>query len=1122
MCKRVNFTVNLFLLAAFVVIPFVPVSAQLNPTNLTQYTEKDGVPGATVNSLLVDKFGYIWLGTINGLARYDGYEFKRYFSNPNDSTSIKGLVVWSLFEDRKGQIWVATGPSNLNKYDPATRSFRQYGYSHLIEHPANIELGIRSMCQDANGRIYFGVSTNFGETIPGGLLYLDEGVDTIKKYNPGDSLVIQNVFSIAPDKLNNVWFLSFSGIFKIDPKGKLSKYQSLESGIRKLNEFPYYLQVDQQNHIWILTEKSTLFDFDPSSGNVTSFAASKALARDFVSYYMVFDKADNIWITSSYGLSYFDKKQKQFMGFNPSGGKPLATSSMLDLRIDSFGTVWIGTSNEGLLKYEEKARLKSYSFNKDDKISITPGWANNFVQTADGNIWLSTTGQGRNGGLNLLDGQGKLIYSMPFSSLSPHIVHLSGAGEFSPGELLISTNEGIFQFNTATKKTKKTTLNGYTDQAFINYFYKDKKHNQWLCTNAGLYRKSVDRDAFDKYDLSKLDGANASSNEVTRVFESEKYGLWLLTNNGLFLYDYKADKIIRHGYDKKTGDVFITQDINSFYEDNTGTAWVGTWQGGLSKYNVKDRKIKYYTRNDGLPSMSIQGILGDEKNQVLWLSTFDGLCRFDMKTGQTNNYSIADGIQSQLFADGSNIKTSKGLFLFGGSNGITIINPEDFNKNSIPPRVLITDLKLFNKSVVPGQSQILKNAIYDIRDITFEHDQNNITLDFIALHYANPAKNKYAYRMENYDDDWREAGSQHEAFYPKLPPGKYVFRVKAANNNGVWNEEGASLSITVLPPWWQTPWAYGVYAIALLALGFLGNKYLRHRLLTKEREKNRERELAQAKEIEKAYHKLEETHETLKATQSQLIQSEKMASLGELTAGIAHEIQNPLNFINNFSEINTELIDELNEGIEKGNLDEVKAIASDIRENESKINHHGKRADAIVKGMLQHSRVSTGQKEPADINALVDEYIRLSYHGLRAKDKSFNATLKSELDQSLGDIRIIPQDIGRVLLNLLNNAFFSVTEKSKLNIAGYEPTVSVTTKNLGDKVRISVQDNGMGIPADIQDKIFQPFFTTKSSGQGTGLGLSLSYDIVKAHGGEISIDSREMMGSEFTILLPLV
>jgi len=540
----------------------------------------------------------------------------------------------------------------------------------------------------------------------------------------------------------------------------------------------------------------------------------------------------------------------------------------------------------------------------------------------------------------------------------------------------------------------------------------------------------------------------------------------------------------------------------------------------LCKYTVSEGKIITYSMNEGLPSMSIQGILGDEKNHTLWLSTFDGLCKFNMETGQTNTYSIADGIQSQLFADGSYLKTKNGLFVFGGSNGITLFNPENINRSSLPPRVMITDLKLFNKTIIPGQSKILKKSITETSEITLAYNQNNITLDFIALHYADPAKNNIAYKMENYDIDWRIVGNQHEAFYPQLPPGKYLFRVKAANNNGVWNEEGAILKITVLSPWWQSAWAYGAYGLILLALGFLGNKYMRHRLLSQEREKNRERELAQAKEIEKAYHKLEETHEALKATQSQLIQSEKMASLGELTAGIAHEIQNPLNFINNFSEINTELIDELNEGIKKGNLDEVKSIAQDIRENESKINHHGKRADAIVKGMLQHSRVSTGQKEPVDINALVDEYIRLSYHGLRAKDKSFNATLKSELDQSLGHIQLIPQDIGRVVLNLLNNAFFSVSEKAKQNIPGFEPTVTVTTKNMGDKVRVSVRDNGMGIPAGIRDKIFQPFFTTKSSGQGTGLGLSLSYDIIKAHGGEIGVDSKPDEYTVFNIDLP--
>ena len=274
---------------------------------------------------------------------------------------------------------------------------------------------------------------------------------------------------------------------------------------------------------------------------------------------------------------------------------------------------------------------------------------------------------------------------------------------------------------------------------------------------------------------------------------------------------------------------------------------------------------------------------------------------------------------------------------------------------------------------------------------------------------------------------------------------------------------------------------------------------------------------------QKAKQSIEKAYDQLKSTQSQLIQSEKMASLGELTAGIAHEIQNPLNFVNNFSELNKEMLGEMNEEIEKGNMDEVKAIARDVIENEEKIIHHGKRADAIVKGMLQHSRTSTGVKEPTDINALADEYLRLAYHGLRAKDKSFNATMNTDFDESIGKIDVIPQDIGRVILNLITNAFYAVQVQTQNSTSlQYEPTVWVSTKKMNGKIEIRVKDNGPGIPSSIVDKIFQPFFTTKPTGQGTGLGLSLSYDIVKAHGGEIKVETKDGEGTEFIIIMPVI
>ena len=275
---------------------------------------------------------------------------------------------------------------------------------------------------------------------------------------------------------------------------------------------------------------------------------------------------------------------------------------------------------------------------------------------------------------------------------------------------------------------------------------------------------------------------------------------------------------------------------------------------------------------------------------------------------------------------------------------------------------------------------------------------------------------------------------------------------------------------------------------------------------------------------QKANLKLDAAFNNLKNTQARLIQSEKMASLGELTAGIAHEIQNPLNFVNNFSEVSNELIDEMNAELDKGDIEEAKLIAVDVKQNLEKINHHGKRAGDIVKGMLQHSRnTSNATKEPTDINKLADEYLRLAYHGLRAKDKSFNAIMKTDFDKTIGNINIIPQDIGRVILNLITNAFYAVDEKKKSGIGErYEPTVLVSTKKSGDKILITVKDNGNGIPQKIIDKIFQPFFTTKPTGQGTGLGLSLSYDIVKAHGGELKVETKEGQGTTFTIQLPIV
>jgi signal transduction histidine kinase len=406
-------------------------------------------------------------------------------------------------------------------------------------------------------------------------------------------------------------------------------------------------------------------------------------------------------------------------------------------------------------------------------------------------------------------------------------------------------------------------------------------------------------------------------------------------------------------------------------------------------------------------------------------------------------------------------------------------------------------------------------------NLQLPYDQNYLSFTFNGTHLNNPDKAIYRYILEGIDKNWSSISSNTTSEnYRDLPPGNYTFKVSSAGLDGVWSDP-AEFQFQINPPFWQTWWAYTLYVLFAIFLIWSLAKF-----------RSRSLELQNRLLEEKVNHRTEALNQSLselKSTQSQLIHSEKMASLGELTAGIAHEIQNPLNFVNNFAEVNAELIGELQEEIDKGNLANAKMIANDIADNELKVKHHGKRAEAIVRSMLQHSRTGSLQKEPTDINALADEYFRLSFHGLRAKDKTFNATMQTDFQPDLGLINLRAQDIGRVLLNLYNNAFYAVNEKTKslngTSTEKYDPRVSVSTKSIGSQsqngtVMITVKDNGNGISSKVVEKIFHPFFTTKPTGEGTGLGLSLAYDIIKSHGGTLTVDTKEGQYTEFKILLP--
>ncbi|MBK9490685.1 MAG: hypothetical protein IPO07_19280 [Haliscomenobacter sp.] len=566
-------------------------------------------------------------------------------------------------------------------------------------------------------------------------------------------------------------------------------------------------------------------------------------------------------------------------------------------------------------------------------------------------------------------------------------------------------------------------------------------------------------------------------------------------------------------------------------EDKSGNIWFGTRFGlnMLSQRKLVEftQKVKYgqlkagdvffknYTYEDGFLGIGCNSnALCEAEDGTIWIGANDRLTAYHPPTGK-EIASIAPNIQLN------------GIALFNQNIAWASLASSVLQSASAKEKESQNNFFVKDTTLTLGNGVKVGNFTFDglspwynlPEHLSLAYNNNYVTFHFIGITMAQPKKVKYQYKLEGMDQNWSALTDRNEAPYGNLPQGNYIFKVKAMNSEGVWSDE-STYTFSIRPPWWQTWWAYCLYA--LLIGGSIG-WYVQSRSKALRREKSiLEKKVAlRTVQLEQKSTELEKSLENLKSTQNQLIQSEKLASLGELTAGIAHEIQNPLNFVNNFAEVSAEMLGEMKEEIKAGNTSEVIAIADDLEQNLSKINHHGQRASSIVKGMLEHSRASTGVKEPTDLNALADEYLRLAYHGLRAKDSSFNATMETHFDPDLPLVSVIPQDIGRVLLNLINNAFYAVNEKAKMGIEGYHPIVTITTNRVEKGIELKVQDNGNGIPDAIKDKILQPFFTTKPTGQGTGLGLSLAYDIVtKGHGGTLKIESTEGVGAEFLIVLP--
>ncbi|MGB3079929.1 MAG: two-component regulator propeller domain-containing protein [Saprospiraceae bacterium] len=1111
------------LVYSLVILLFLPLAllAQTNEIKFDLLPGNNGIYLGKINAITRDKHGAMWFcdQTNQCITRYDGSLLTSYISDPHNVNSLGGWYPECLLADTTDLVWIGFYGQGLDKFNPKNNSFTHY--THIAEDS-------RSLANDT-------------------------------------------ITSLLIDHLGKFWIGTYAGLDLFDPKTGIFTHFSHKADdptslshnrIRAVYE-------DHEGTLWIgtglawdLNEEGGLNRFDRENKSFTRFMHDPANPHSLVDNKVraIFeDSRGNFWIgTRGDGLHRMDRKTGMFERYpsdHPDMTKPYRSpvSGNYDhitfITEDAEGALWIGTLTGGVSRYDPATHTNTFfnaKTNTSSGFNDNSGWCAH--ASSDGLLWIST----QEASLFKVELYQNYIQHITMEGLSVSDVMVDDTNLFwlatSHGLILAKRNIGITEQYVYNAQDQNSLSSDYTNQLL-----RDKDGIIWISSANGLTRFDPAVRSFRRFYNDPKNDESLSYNATSMMCEDQDFNLWVGTyGGGINRFDRKTEKFIR--YKHIEADTLSLNDdvVLCVIPDDSGDLWIGTVEGGgVNRMNTKTGKCKRYLAGIDVIDLfrdaegvfwlgAVQGLFRydrakdqflfpaslnevnnitnissftEDNNHNLWIGAKDGIFRLDASRKNVVRFGRTNGIIGSTLSTGCAVNSHDGRLYFGTYAGYYAFYPDKLKIPSSSLEVQLTNLWLNGKIVDPGEKSPIQQPMETTKEIHFNYNQNAFSIGFSMINFGDPENKVIYYKLEGYDNEWHHAGVEGQALYYSVSPGKYKFMLKASDlNREKWATR--SVDIIITPPWWSTWWAYIVYGLLFITLALFGYRFQKRIWLKAEHERTKDRELAQAKEVEKAYNEL-------KTTQAQLIQSEKMASLGELTAGIAHEIQNPLNFINNFSEVNAELIDEMHEELKSGKPEEALKVADNIKENNKKITHHGKRADAIVKGMLQHSRNSSGVKEPTDINALADEYLRLAYHGLRAKDKTFNAKMKMDFDETIGMMNIAPQDIGRVILNLITNAFYVVAEKKKEQSTGYEPTVTVSTKKINDKVEICVADNGNGIPERVLDKIFQPFFTTKPSGQGTGLGLSMSYDIVKAHGGELKVDTKEGEGTEFIIQLPM-
>jgi len=1151
---------NAMTAAALLLGSSLTFSQELPFTHYTQDNEVNPLPSADVRTLYQDRLGYIWMVIYSsGLVRYDGHTLDRYTTEDG----LPDITVRQVLEDQFGRLWVssdaglAVSEKPLSEYFGRNRiRFRpRIGTKDLVK----TTIVENRLCVDGRGWLWVGTRQD------GIIRYRFQGSDSVHSdtvrtdiYGEGKN---KDVRSIIARRDGSVWvgigggdLMTFSGdaltydlltekagvprfnsdVLHETHSGKLFGgcrngllWQLVETdGRRRVvvvsNDLTQRISsiVDEPEGIlWVASNGSGVMRIayrdDKSqhqSDQRSIYTKKNGLLSNNVSNIMQ-DREKNIWLAQSGGISKLRPNYAAFFMYTATshaGERPMLATPAINVvipptRASGFLGIVVGTSGGGVTFIAENGDVEVM---RSDR-GLKNDWVNGLAFDNSGRLWI-----GSDAGINCLSFDPKAPPPPSHQVRDISIFDRKGTiAAYRNNTIFLCKALPLPEGTEGGKTVESLWFPGYqnlycyvenewfvfrTASGLPSTFFHDVAFDNdgklWVGTrDGGLYRSSLP--------LTLAGIRSLPTQQIEFQEEKDQFGREMIM------------PVFVSVWNRSTGAPSNQIDAISWRHD---ALWTGTTEGLAVLKGEPTQMVTHVTIADGLGANNVTSMAFSSVTGSLWVGTNAGLAEIDPTTRKIlRNVTKDDGlVDNEVWSLGSVAISDDGTVYYGTARGLSVYRPSADMANRVIPLVRLQ------------QAQFIEDL-----------NNNEIEFEYAALSFGNEKLVRYKSRLVGYDKTWSPEKAEISIRYTNLPafffPKAYTFEVHASNNHRLWTETPLTYSFSVQPPWWFRWWWLSLNTVLLVAFVYGFSRYRtrqleeRSRQLEKTVEERTQEISVQAEQLAKANTELEEKNQQIMRTQEQLIMQEKLASLGALTAGIAHEIKNPLNFVNNFAELSTELIQELREDfveqkdrLDHQTLDRIEDTLRTLEDNATKINEHGKRADGIVRGMLLHSRGKSGERMPTDINSLLEEYITLAYHGLQAQDADFRITINTDYDRSIGQLDVVPQDLSRAFLNIVNNACYAANERKKEAGPDFSPTVSVHTKNLGDMAQICIRDNGKGIPKEIIGKIFEPFFTTKPTGKGTGLGLSLSYDIVKQHHGEIKVDTQEGEYAEFIIRLP--